>query len=135
MKKTALWLAVGLVVLLGAYVRLAPSDPAQWHVVPVGDANRDMQGGVIRLVETGPDGLARLDAIARATPRTTVLAGSVEEGMVTYVTRTRVVGFPDYTTARQDGATLRIHGRLRFGRSDFGVNRNRVDAWLAALQP
>ncbi len=135
MKKMALWLIVGLVVVLGAFVRLAPSDPARWHVSPTGDADRDLKGGVVRIVETGPDGLARLDAIAHETPRTSVLAGSVGEGMVTYVTRTKVIGFPDYTTAQQDGDTLRIYGRLRFGRSDFGVNRDRVDGWLAVLQP
>ncbi|MEM9126862.1 MAG: DUF1499 domain-containing protein, partial [Pseudomonadota bacterium] len=73
--------------------------------------------------------------IARASARTSVLAGSVSDGLVTYVTRSRLIGFPDYTTAQQDGDTLRIHARLRFGRSDFGVNRNRVDTWLAALQP
>ena len=120
---------------LGAYIRLAPSDAAQWHVAPAGTANEDMPGGVIRIVETGPDGLAQLDKIAQATPRTSVLAGSVEDGMITYVTRTKVIGFPDYTTAQQDGDTLRIHARLRFGRSDFGVNRDRVEGWLAALQP
>ncbi len=129
------WLIVGAVVVLGAYIRLAPSDPGIWHVTPLGETNHDSQGSVTRVVETGPVGLARLDAIARATPRTSVLAGSVEEGMVTYITRTKMIGFPDYTTAQQDGDTLRIHARLRFGRSDFGVNRNRVDGWLAALQP
>ncbi|WP_170399509.1 DUF1499 domain-containing protein [Ruegeria arenilitoris] len=134
MKKTVFWLIVGLVVLVGAYIRLAPSDPGIWHVAPVGEADLDMQGGVLRVIETGPDGLALLDAIARGTPRTAVLAGSVDEGMITYVTRTKAVGFPDYTTAQQDGDTLRIYGRLRFGRSDFGVNKTRVDGWLAELQ-
>ncbi|NVO55500.1 DUF1499 domain-containing protein [Rhodobacteraceae bacterium B1Z28] len=135
MKKMGLWLVVGAVVLMGAYIRLAPSDPGRWHVAPVGDVDRNDRGGVLRLVETGPDGLERLDAIARTSPRTRVLTGSVEEGVITYVTRTPVIGFPDYTTVQQDGDTLRIHGRLRFGRSDFGVNRGRVDGWLALLQP
>jgi uncharacterized protein (DUF1499 family) len=134
MKKMVFGLIVGLFVVLGAYIRLAPSDPAKWHVAPVGEADNDMKGGVLRVVKTGPDGLARLDDIARGAPRTTVISGSVDEGMITYVTRTKVVGFPDYTTAQQDGDTLRIYSRLRFGRSDFGVNKARVDGWLAALQ-
>lgn len=133
MKKMVFLLAVVAVIGVGAYIRLAPSDAGIWHVTPIGAANQDYQGGVVRVVEAGPDGLARLDAIARATPRTTVLAGSVQEGMITYVTRTKIIGFPDYSTAQQDGDTLRIHARLRFGRSDFGVNRNRVDGWLAGL--
>lgn len=135
MKHMVLWLIVAVIVALGAYIRLAPSDPGQWHVAPVGEADVNGKGSVVRVVETGPGGLLRFDAIARAAPRTTVLTGSVSEGMITYVTRTPVIGFPDYTTAQQDGDTLRIHGRLRFGRSDFGVNRARVDGWLALLQP
>ncbi|WP_170477906.1 DUF1499 domain-containing protein [Ruegeria arenilitoris] len=135
MFKLGLFLFVGLVVLAGAYVRLAPSHPDRWHVAPLGKADRNNRGSVFRVIETGPNGLARLDAIARETPRTRVLAGSVDDGMVTYITRTRVIGFPDYTTAMQDGNTLRIRARLRFGRSDFGVNQARVDGWLALLQP
>ncbi len=134
MKIMFIWLLFALVVLLGAYIRLAPSDPTRWHVPPVGDVNQDMKGGVFRIVETGPDGLAHLNQVALSSSRISVFAGSVDEGMITYVTRTKVVGFPDYTTVQQDGDTLRIYGRLRFGRSDFGVNRNRVDGWLAALK-
>lgn len=130
----ALWLVIAVIVVLGAYIRLAPSDPALWHLAPEGE-DRDLKGGVVRVVETGSEGLTQFDRIARATPRTSVLAGSVEEGMITYITRTKVFGFPDYTTVQQDGDTLRIYARLRFGRKDFGVNRDRVAGWLALLQP
>lgn len=131
--KIALWLVLGLVFAIGAYIRLAPSDPARWHIAPQVEADKDLKGGVMRVVETGPDGLARLDALAQVTRRTSVLAGSVDDGMITYVTRTKVIGFPDYTTAQQDGDTLRIYGRLRFGGSDFGVNKARIDAWLGQM--
>lgn len=126
-------LALGVLVLavaLLAFIRLAPSDPARWHQMPETITNRDLEGGVMRRV---PGDLAAFDAIARATPRTRVLAGSVEEGMITYVTRSRIMGFPDYTTVRQSGDMLEIHARLRFGRSDLGVNAARVDGWLARL--
>ncbi len=131
--KIALGLLLFLAVGMAAYIRLAPSDPKRWHVAPQADADRDLQGGVLRVVEAGPDGLARLDAIARAAPRTTVLAGSIGDRMITYITRTKVIGFPDYTTVQQDGDVLRIHGRLRFGRKDFGVNKARVDGWLGQM--
>ena len=130
------WLGVVLaaIVVLAAgaslYVRLAPSDPAEWHRMPGGVTNRDLTGGALRVVGAGENGLARLDAIIRDTPRTEVLAGSVESGMVTYVTRSRVFGFPDYTTVRQAGPQLEIYGRLRFGKSDLGVNAARIDGWL-----
>jgi uncharacterized protein (DUF1499 family) len=133
MKRMLILGVVGLVIALGAYIRLAPSDPADWHIAPQAETNQDLQGGVLRVVETGPEGLAALDAIARNAPRTTVLAGSVGEGRITYITRTKIIGFPDYTTVQQDGDVLRIHGRLRFGRKDFGVNKARVDGWLAQM--
>lgn len=128
-----IWGLIALVVLGLAWIRLAPSEPARWHRAPQISADRDMRGGVLRRVETGADGLARFDAIARTAPRTRVLAGSVAEGMVTYVTRTPVFGFPDYTTARQQGDLLLIHARNRFGGSDLGVNRARVEQWLTSL--
>ncbi|WP_406644330.1 DUF1499 domain-containing protein [Aliisedimentitalea scapharcae] len=126
-------LFAGVVIAFG-YVRLAPSDPVFWHKLPEINADKDFKRGVIRVVETGPDGLARLSQIATESPRTKILAGSIGDGMITFVTRTRVVGFPDYTTVQQDGPHLKIYARSRFGRSDLGVNRNRVEAWIAALQ-
>ncbi|RBI82930.1 DUF1499 domain-containing protein [Rhodosalinus halophilus] len=138
MVKVLFWFGVLLVLIVAnfaAWVRFAPTDPARWHVAPDVTGDADLQGGVKRRVEgAGPDALARFDAIARAAPRTQVLAGSVAEGMVTYVTRSALWGFPDYTTVRQAGDDLLVHGRLRFGSSDMGVNRARVDGWIAALR-
>jgi len=131
----------GLLILLAiatigfGYVRLAPSDPAFWHKMPEISTDKDFKQGAIRVVNAGADGLARLNLIATATARTEVLAGSVDAGMITYITRTRVIGFPDYTTVKQDGDQLKIYARLRFGRSDLGVNRDRIEGWIAALQP
>ncbi len=127
------WVLVALVVVGLGYIRLAPSEPETWHQLPDFSENKDFRKGVLRIAEAGPDGLERIDAIARATANTTVLAGSVDEGMITYVTRTRVFGFPDYTTIRQDADQLKIYARLRFGGSDQGVNRKRVELWLDAL--
>jgi hypothetical protein len=126
-------LAVLLVVLIAAalaFVRLAPSDPARWHQMPESVSDRDLEGGAMRRVEGD---LAALDAIIRDTPRTRVLAGSLDQGMITYVTRSRVFGFPDYTTVRQSDDMLEIYGRLRFGKSDLGVNAARIDGWLDRL--
>ncbi len=72
----------------------------------------------------------KIHDIAQQTPRTTVLRGSVESGRITYVTRTKLIGFPDYTTVQLEDGTLMVHARLRFGRSDFGVNRARAERWI-----
>lgn len=136
-----------IIAVLGlmAFVRLAPVDAAQWHVAQTGtgwakapwDAVVSETGGArLRLsaAKGAPrDLLARLDAVALATPRTTRLAGSVEEGRITYVTRSALWGFPDFTTAEARDDGLYIHARLRFGREDMGVNAKRLQGWLAAL--
>ncbi len=143
-----LWVVVVLGVLIlgaGAYVRLAPSDPAVWHVAVGTEAAADCT------VQPAPDSarlacvvaespaavLARLDTVALATPRTVRLAGNAEAGRITWITRTRLWGFPDYTTAeaRVDGAgtRLEVYARQRIGSNDWGVNAARLAEWKAAL--
>lgn len=136
MRTAFLLIAAGLicVIAFSVYVRLAPSEVSRWNVIPDGLVEGTGEGSAVRVIEAGPDTLARLDAIARATPRTQVLAGSVQDGMVTYVTRSAVMGFPDYTTIAQQGDRIILYARLRFGRSDMGVNAARLDSWLAALK-
>lgn len=123
-----------LLVGILAYVRLAPSDPDRWHTSIEAETSQDMEGGAIRVLRTDPTALGRVDEAARALPRTQVLAGSVEEGRITYVTRTAMVGFPDYTTVEYDDGLLKMHARLRFGRSDMGVNAARLQQLLAAAE-
>ncbi len=146
--KIALVLAAFLVLVvlaLQAAVRLAPADPDRWHAAPevegAGEATVVSRSGIraARLYDAPPaEMLARLDRIARDTARTNAIAGSVDDGMITYETRSAFWGFPDYTTvvaapAAGGGTRIEIHGRLRFGRSGLGVNRARVEGWLAQL--
>ncbi len=136
---------IGLLVLAlaggVAWIRLAPSDPARWHVdlaapgfVAPGTAHvfcvrPDNRFGPI--VGDPADLLSRLDAVALATPRTTRLAGSAAEGRITWVTRSAVMGFPDYTTAQvMAGPGLCVMGRQRFGSEDMGVNAARIGGWM-----
>jgi uncharacterized protein (DUF1499 family) len=122
----------------GAWVRLAPSDPARWHSDPAqGTAGDNSPVAKAYLPVPPAEALAAFDAVALTAPRTTRLAGGVEEGRITYVSRSRLWGFPDYTTVSavpgDGGAWLAIHARARFGRSDLGVNAARVGRWLAAI--
>ena len=148
---TTVAILAGLVVLaVAAFVRLAPADPARWHVdigtgllAEPGPCADHITAGVgsaraVCLLPDGPDMvLARLEAIAAATPRTTRLTGDPASGRITWVTRSAVWGFPDYTTAQTlataQGTQLEIFARLRFGGSDFGINAARLRAWLGAL--
>lgn len=141
--KIFMTLAVIAVVGFAGCVRLIPSDPARWNVDPSkvyvwdngGGWNEvvpQTSGAVLRI--PAADGLlARLDAIAMATPRTTRLAGSVAEGRITWITRSALWGFPDYTTAESLPDGVYIHARLRFGKSDLGVNAARLRDWQSKL--
>ena len=131
---TIFWVALAAVLAFGAYVRLAPSDPARWHVPPKFAVDTDVEYGAARVIADAPGRLARLDAIARDWPHTQVLAGSVGVGKITYITRTAFWGFPDYTTVKIIDGKIVLWARLRFGRKDFGVNRERLGAWLAILR-
>ena len=136
-----------------AVINISGHDPARWHVDPAtvrpgGKPNQYLaappgatvapsDARTLLYQESARVLLARFDAIARAQPRTQVVAGNLDSLMITYVQRSRVIGFPDYLTvkavATEGGAGLIIYSRARYGRRDFGVNRAPVEAWLAAL--
>ncbi|NSY38090.1 DUF1499 domain-containing protein [Leisingera sp. ANG59] len=128
------WLLLAAIVAGLGFIRLAPSDPLDWNTQPELSEDKEFRGGVFRVIRTGPEGLERFHRIASHAPRTSVLAGGPDDGMVTYITRTQVLGFPDYTTAAQDGDLLKVYARLRFGRSDLGANKERINSWLAEME-
>lgn len=147
--------AVAAVLAVTAF-RLAPSDPAVWHVDPV-TAPAPNSPNAYRVGPETPDAApvdavapiyalpaadlaSRLDTYAMAQPRVVRLARSDDGLHTTYVARSRLMGFPDYVSVQvipldAASATLAIFSRARFGESDLGVNATRVQNWLAALAP
>jgi uncharacterized protein (DUF1499 family) len=160
------WLAraLGLAVIAGfAVISLSGHDPARWHIDP---ASLTLRGSPNEFLAAVPGAtkavpharapvysespralLARFDAIALAQSRTKRIAGDPDSLMITYVQRSRIIGFPDYITVKaiapeasqetglpEGGAGLIVYSRSRYGQGDFGVNRSRVEAWLAALE-
>lgn len=122
---------VGIVALFALYVRLAPTKINLWHQ-PVSEIALDPKRGFktsLRDVE-----FERLHRLILQTPETTILAGDPASQHVTYVTRSKLWRFPDYTTVEQFGSEIVIVGRLRFGSSDVGVNRARIEGWVEALK-
>ncbi|NUH64397.1 DUF1499 domain-containing protein [Sulfitobacter sp. S0837] len=133
------WLIVIALLALLAYVRFAPTDVARWHQKASGEAMGETRGenSVIWREPAGADLLTRYDAVIQQTPRTERIAGSVETGQATYVTRTALMGYPDYTTIGVYGENPRyveVYGRSRFGKSDMGVNAKRVAGWRAQVE-
>ena len=130
---TALILLVLGVAAFAVWVRVAPTDVARWHKMPAALEPGDMSNGAVRTVDASEGTLAAFDRVVGQTPRTQRIAGSVDDGMITYVTRSAAFGFPDYTTVQVENDQLVVFGRARFGLSDLGVNATRIDGWLAAL--
>jgi len=153
--RVILWIVAALLLALvgvAAGMRAVPSDPDRWHVDPLsapapGTPNAwrvgpDPESGpepdqVAPVYALSAEELARrLDDRIMAAPRTTRIAQGQDGLWATYVQRSRVMGFPDYISVRviprgEGSATLAIFSRARFGSSDLGVNRARVENWLA----
>lgn len=82
--------------------------------------------------------LAAIVQIAGAQPRTFVAAAYPDARQIHWVVRSAVLNFPDLVTAQvmpcdSDGSTLLLYSRSVYGYGDFGVNRQRLTIWLAAL--
>ncbi len=82
---------------------------------------------------------ARWREFAASQPRTELLAEDADAPQADYVQRSARFRFPDIITVRfipisTSRSTLAIYSRSIYGRSDFGVNRKRIDAWLRTFR-
>ena len=150
--KTLFLILFGLVVLIGLYIRFAPSNPQVWHIDPL-EAEKPKGARNVFHWRPGegkyPTPVYEMDKIALAKafdahvlryPNVTRLAGRSEDVHVTYVARTPMVRFPDYVSvsfldAESGGATLAVYSRSRFGSGDGGLNRTRFLGWVEDFDP
>lgn len=146
-------LGVGLIAVVFAaiFFRLAADEPGRWHVDPLTAERTGKPNDYVVAPEgvtvESPDRIAetrsgtpkevlfQFDAIA--SQNASMLAGSLDDLHITYVQRSSLLGFPDYITVKavevDGGAALVIYSRSRYGRSDLGVNKKRIDGWLAKM--
>jgi len=71
--------------------------------------------------------------------KTIRIAGSPEEGWMTYVQRSQSLNLPDYISVKfidlnGGNSTIAIYSHSRFGYDDRGVNKSRVLAWVNTLK-
>ena len=76
--------------------------------------------------------------VLQTEPRVTLVSADDATLTSRYIQRSAWFGFPDTIVVRfldlPDGrSTLAIYSRSRFGESDFGVNRTRLERWLKKL--
>ncbi len=67
------------------------------------------------------------------------LSHNDKRDQIQYVQRSLILRFPDYVTVRflpltQESSTLAILSYSKYGHSDFGVNKKRVDSLLSSLK-
>lgn len=129
----ALALAV-LFIAFAVWVRIAPTDPAIWHVNPA-EASRPTSPNWAEADRVIPVPLetvaARIAERARA-EGARLIAG--DESYGTWEARTRLMRYPDYVsirlTAEAEGTRVQAFSRSRFGYGDGGVNRARLRRWV-----
>lgn len=142
--KTLLYFLLAVLAASLLVFRIAPIDRDVWHVDPADFDDPERPG--VRLIgldapryRSDPETvLSTFKEIALAEPRTRLFEGSIDEGMLTFVSRSRVFGFPDLITVKavDEGVEtkLSIAGRPRYGGSDWGVNAARLDRWLQDMR-
>lgn len=151
--------ALAVLILIGCAgtaisMRSTADDPAIWHVDPATSERTGKPNDYL----VAPDGLTAapadqasrvfamppedllflFDSVVRPSSGVSVVGGAVEERWITYVQRSAVIGFPDYISVKAveqpGGSALIIWSRSRYGYSDLGVNRKRVEEWLAQVK-
>lgn len=116
-------------------VAAKPSTPNSYRVGPDGTTEADAAAPTFAL--SAADLAVKFDAIARGAG-SEVVGGSAAEDHVTYVQTSRLFGFPDYVSVKfieidAVNSTLAVFSRSRLGKSDLGVNKKRVEAWLGQI--
>lgn len=112
--------------------------PNQYLVAPLGLCRRARPHRESPHFDAPPAALARrLEAALAGEPRLTWVARDADGLGGRLVQRSRVFRFPDLIDLRVlpagSGSALAIYSRARYGIRDFGVNRERVERWLARL--
>jgi uncharacterized protein (DUF1499 family) len=104
-------------------------------VCPNAKADADARVYPVSLAEL----LANIKRVALAEPLTSELKCDPDCDRIARILQlTRLMRYPDTVDievfAAPAGATLAIYSRSLVGGSDFGVNRKRIERWLAALE-
>ena len=114
-------------------------DPNQYLLCPKGMCTAETDGAAPVFDVPVQQLQVAWDAMLAEQPRLQVLRREVTNIQIDYVQRTRFLRFPDLVTVRfvpidDTHSTLAIYSRSVWGKGDMGVNRIRVEEWLARLK-
>ena len=130
-----IYFPLALVAFIPLWIRFSPNPPDKWHIDP---SLKQVKNG--RSYQKAFENVALdADSVFSVTPalndeRAKLIAGSADQGFVTYLLRTKRMGFPDFLSAKLENGVLFVYSRSRFGNaSDWGRNKRRVIAWKNKL--
>lgn len=132
-----------IVILIALIFRSWPVDSEPFHEDPAVSDKRRSEVRLIgrdapRFEAEAYDVLEAFIKIARRDWGVSIVQGDVDEGMVTLVARSKLIGFRDYITAKAvdeaGEAKLALHARPRMNVYDWGVNKKRLDRWLNQME-
>ena len=130
-----------------SYIRLSKVDQTIWHLDP--DAiNYNYENNSI-LLNYANNGQENFDIDVNSlfnhlnkiiiNDKCKKVFGGINFGLITYECRSKVFGFPDYVSIsfkelEIDKSAISIFSRSRFGKRDFGKNKQRIQKWVTELK-
>lgn len=133
--------------LLFTYIRFSKVDQSIWHLDPdsityINANNSFLLNHKNKGAETFNIGIKALfnnlnDIVLN--DNCEKVFGDINLGLITYVCRSKVFGFPDYISISVkkldvNKSSMSVFSRSRFGRYDFGKNKQRIQNWLTELK-
>jgi uncharacterized protein (DUF1499 family) len=121
-----------------ASLERAPT-PNQYLLCPEGLCKTQTDGAA-PIFDTSAERLQALwELMIAEEPRVQEVGRDLAMMQVDYVQRSKLLRFPDLITVRfipvdDTHATLAVYSRSIYGKGDIGVNRARVEDWLAKLK-
>ena len=136
-----------IIIIILCYIRFAKPNESNWHVDPELVEQNDSRNSYLNNSKSGnfsyyavpiKDLYLKLHEISEADKCQRVF-GNIDGGLITFVCRSRFLGFPDYVSIslkeHETGkSSLSVFSRSRFGVYDFGKNKKRMKKWLQQLK-
>tara|TARA_B110000305_G_C19214571_1_gene527563 strand:+ start:100 stop:546 length:447 start_codon:yes stop_codon:yes gene_type:complete len=134
-------------LLLFAYIRLSKVEQSIWHLDPDSITNININNSFLLNYANKGTKTFNLEVNALFNILNNIIIndncekvfGDISSGLITYVCRSKMFGFPDYASINFKNlginkSSLSIFSRSRFGRYDFGKNKQRIQKWLTELK-
>ena len=118
--------------------RATGNDALVCHDSHCGSAKLDFDAPVFDIAAA--ELKARIRAVALGEPRTIVRREMADDADIEFQQASALFRYPDIISVKllalgERQSSIAIWSRSVVGRKDFGVNRARVERWLAALRP